>query len=388
MNDRNTRQESALTMPWLVGLGLGALALIGYFTHGFGLLPPPAKGPVDTPALVRRGEQIFVPETSALRQKLTLASADLRPTNGKIMLPGVVEADPSRVANVLSPLSGRLVGLKASLGDRVTKGQVLAVIDSPDLAQAYDDFDKAADSEKLTKRNLDRQMAQFKIGAISERDRDQAVSDHDQAQAELTRTITRLSVIGVDPKARAADRKIKVRAPSAGSITQIAVAEGNMINDPTQALMTLADLSRVFVTAQAAEKDLAAISKDQAALISLIAYPGEVMPGRVSFVSDIVEPDTRRTKIRISFDNAKHLLKPNMFGTVTLDGPVVDQVVLPTSALLINNERTTVFVAVTPWTFVRREVEAAFEEGTSIQIRSGLKAGDQVVVKGGVFLND
>jgi cobalt-zinc-cadmium efflux system membrane fusion protein len=388
MNDRNTRQDSALFSPWLIGLGLGVLTLIGYFTHGFGLLPPPAKGPVDAPALIRKGDQIFVPETSALRQKLSLASADLRPTNGKISLPAMVEADPSRIANVLTPLSGRLIALKARLGDRVAKGQVLAIIDSPDLAQAYDDYDKAADLENVTRRNLNRQRAQFEIGAISERDRDQAISDHDQAQAELTRTITRLSVIGADPKASRSERKISVRAPSAGSITQISVAEGNMINDPTQALMTLADLSRVFVTAQAAEKDLPAIVKDQPAAISFAAFPGEVMTGRVSFVSDVVEPDTRRTKIRISFDNAKHLLKPNMFATVTLDGPVVNQVVLPTSALLINNERTTVFVAIAPWTFERREVEAAFEEGTQIHIRSGLKAGDQVVVKGGVFLND
>jgi len=388
MNDRNARHKSALPMSWMAALGLGALALAGYLTHGFGLFQPPAKPAADTPALIRKGDQIFVPEGSALRQKLVLAQASLRPANGKISLPGIVEADPARIANVLTPLSGRLIALKASLGDRVAKGQVLAVIDSPDLAQAYDDYDKAADSEKVTKRNLDRQLAQFKIGAISERDRDQAISDHDQAQAELTRTLTRLGVIGADPKASQPDRKITLRAPASGSITQIAVAQGNMINDPTQPLMTLADLSRVFVTAQAPEKDLAGIAKDQPAAISLIAYPGEVMTGRVSFVSDVVEPDTRRTKIRISFDNAKHLLKPNMFGTVTLDGPAINQVVLPTSALLINNERITVFVAVAPWTFERREVDAAFEEGNQIQIRSGLKAGDQVVVQGGVFLND
>ena len=114
-----------------------------------------------------------------------------------------------------------------------------------------------------------------------------------------------------------------------GSITTLAVAPGNMINDPTQPIMTIADLGTVWVTAMAAEKDVAAVCKNQDADVSLAAYPDRVLRGKVLFVSDVIEPDSRRNKMRIAFANRDYALKPNMFATVTLRAPSAPQVVLP-----------------------------------------------------------
>jgi cobalt-zinc-cadmium efflux system membrane fusion protein len=130
------------------------------------------------------------------------------------------------------------------------------------------------------------------------------------------------------------------------------------------------------------------VSKNQDAEVSLVAYPDRVLHGKVLFVSDVIEPDSRRDKIRIAFANPDYALKPNMFGSVVIAGAARAQVVVPSSALLMNNDRTSVFVATAPWTFERRTVETALEEGTTVAIRSGVNAGDQVVVKGGILLND
>ena len=105
-----------------------------------------------------------------------------------------------------------------------------------------------------------------------------------------------------------------------GSVTTLAVAPGNMINDPTQPLMTIADLSTVWVTALVPEKDVAAVAKNQDAEVSLTAYPDRVLHGKVLFVSDVIDADSRRDKIRIAFANSDYALKPNMFATVTLTG--------------------------------------------------------------------
>ena len=161
-----------------------------------------------------------------------------------------------------------------------------------------------------------------------------------------------------------------------------------IINDPTQSVMTIADLSTVWVTAMVAEKDIGAVSRNQDAEVRLAAYPERTLRGKVLFVSDVIEPDSRRNKLRIAFANADHALKPNMFATVTLLGAQQSRVVLPSSALLMNNDRTSVLVAVAPWTFERRTVDPQLEEGTSIAIRSGVNAGEQVVVRGGILLND
>jgi membrane fusion protein, heavy metal efflux system len=370
------------------GVGLGLLFLIVFLTHGFGLMGGAGKSAGEPEPMVRQGDKILVPEGSALRARLSVMPASVQAVNAKLVLPGVVEADPARTAAVLTPLSGRVVALKVALGDRVSRGQALAVIDSPDLGQAFEDDDKAADTAKLTEKNLGRQEAQNKLGVASDRDLDQARSDHAQAAAEYTRTEARLKILGVPAGDRSSSRLLTVTAPVDGSITALSVAPGNMINDPTQPMMSIADLSTVWVTALVPEKDVAAVSKNQDAEVKLLAYPERPLRGKVLFVSAVIEPDSRRNKIRIAFANQDYALKPNMFATVTLTGPTQSQVVLPSSALLMNNDRTSVFVATAPWTFERRNVETALDEGSAVAIRSGVAAGEQVVVKGGILLND
>jgi cobalt-zinc-cadmium efflux system membrane fusion protein len=370
------------------GVGFGALFLAVFLTRGFGLFGGRGKGAEAPQSMVRQGDKIIVPEGSALRDRLSVMPAVAQAVSAKLVLPGVVESDPARTAAVLTPLGGRVIALKVSLGDRVARGQVLAVVDSPDLGQAYDDYDKAADTVKLTEKNLGRQEAQNKLGTASDRDLDQARSDHAQAVAEYTRTQARLKILGVPLGSASSSRLLTVTAPVDGSITALAVASGNMINDPTQPLMTIADLSTVWVTALVPEKDVASVSKNQDAEVSLMAYPDRVLHGKVLFVSAVIEPDSRRNKFRIAFANPDYALKPNMFAAVTLSGPAHSQVVLPSSALLMNNDRTSVFVATAPWTFERRTVDPQLEEGSLVAIRSGVEAGEQVVVKGGILLND
>src|ERR1700691_1200128 len=339
------------------GLGLGVLFLVALVTHGFGLWGGSAKGPEPPALMVRQGDRIIVPEGSALRDRLSVMPASTQPVSPNLVLPAAVESDPARTALVLPAFGGRVVTLKVGLGQRVVQGQPLAVIDSPDLAQAYDDNDKAADAFKLADKMLARQKEQSKIGTVSEQDLDQARSNYAQAEAEYSRTQAHLRTLGVAADAKPFGRLLTVTAPVSGSITTLAITPGTMINDPTQPIMTVADLDRT-------------------------------LHGKVLFASDVIESDSRRNKVRIAFANADHALKPNMFGTVTLLGAPRSRVVLPTSALLMNNDRTTVFVAVAPWTFERRTVETDLEEGTSVAIRSGINAGDQVVVKGGILLND
>src|ERR1700735_4053890 len=244
------------------GAGLGLLFLAVFLTHGFGLFGGSGKGREEPQLMVRQGDKIIVPEGSALRGRLTVEPASAQAVGPKLILPGIVESDPARTTAVLTPLSGRLIALKVALGDRVARGQVLAVIDSPDLGQAFDDDAKAADTAKLTEKNLARQEAQNKLGAASDRDLDQARSDHAQAAAEYSRTQARLKTLGVLSGDRSSSRLLTVTAPVGGSITALSVAPGNMINDPTQPMMSIADLSTVWVAALVPEKDVAAVSKD------------------------------------------------------------------------------------------------------------------------------
>jgi cobalt-zinc-cadmium efflux system membrane fusion protein len=370
------------------GLGLGIVLLAAFLTHGFGLLVA-APSPPPAPLFVHQADRIEIPEGSPLRERLTVEPVVAHPVSGDLTVPGVVESDPARTAMVLAPLGGRVRALKVSLGDRVGAHQVLAIVDSPDLAQAFNDDDRAATALKLARKTLERQEGQHAIGAASDKDLDQARSDEAAAAADHQRTQAHLRAVGaLDETAEPHSRLLIVRAPFAGSVTALAIAPGQMINDPTQSIMTIADLSTVWVTALVAQRNLPHVKADEEALVSLDGEGGATLKGKVAFVSDVLDPESRRTKVRIAFANPRGTLKPNMYATVTLRSAQRSQVVLPTSALLMNNDRTTVFVATGPWTFERRAVEPELEEGSTVVIRSGLAAGERVIVRGGILLND
>jgi len=370
------------------GLGGGLLLVALLLTQGFGLWGGHGGGGGENPALVHQGERIFIPEKSPLRSRLTVVPAAAEERSATVTAPGVVESDPTRTVTVLPPGAGRVREVKVSLGDRVQRGQVLATIDSPDLAQAYADNDKAAAAAALAARNLAWAEEQLKIGAAAQRDLESARNDDAQAAAEYARSRERLRAMGAEQDAKGEARLLSVRAPAAGSITALSIAPGASINDDTQPIMTLADLSVVWVTALIAERDLAGVARGQDAEVALDAYPGRTLHGKVLFVADVIESDSRRDKTRIAFPNPDALLKPNMFATVTLRAAPLRRVVLPSSALLMNNDRTSVFVAVAPWTFERRTVQPLLAEGTEIAIESGVAPGEQVVVRGGILLND
>ncbi len=272
------------------GIGLGLLLLLILLTHGFGLLNRGNKGPSEPELMVRQGDKIIIPEGSALRSRLNVAAASSQAVNPKLLLPAIVESDPARTAAVLTPLSGRLIALKVALGDRVSRGQVVAIIDSPDLGQAYDDNEKAADAFKLTEKNLGAPGGAEQagrgvgpgLGSSEERLRPSRRGIHaDPGAPENARRFRR----GKVAEAKSASRELSVTAPVGGSVTALNVAPGNMINDPTQPLMTIADLSTIWVTAMVPEKDIAGVSKNQEAQVTLAAYPDRVLHGKVLFVS-------------------------------------------------------------------------------------------------------
>ncbi len=304
-----------------------------------------------------------------------------------LTLPAVVEADPARTAKVLPSVAGRVVDLKVQLGARVAAGDVLAVIESGDLAQAFSDLEKARSALTLTKQTLDRLLVLEKTRAISVKDREQAQSDYAQAQSEFERAQNRLQAIGA-PDQKGDDRHLSMKAPVAGSVIDLQVAPGAFLNDPTAAVMTIADLSTVWVTANVPEKDTALISKGQSVDVVFTAYPNEVFKGKVLFVSDVLDPDTRRTKVRIAFDNPDIRLKPNMFANATFLAPEQAMPVVPTTALILRGETDQVFVEVAPFVFEARPVEVAFQQGDEAIVARGVKAGERIVVKGGVLLND
>jgi cobalt-zinc-cadmium efflux system membrane fusion protein len=379
----------AATVFLIIGAGLGA--------GGYRLIAPlssdeadarAARAKEDVPILVRDGDQVSIPDGSPLRNKLEVAAIATRPFQRTLTLPAVVEVDPARLAKILPPLSGRIVQLKVQLGQRVEAGQPLAVLDSADLRAAYNDHDRAEIAFGLATKVRDRLHSLNRAGGIADKEVQQADADFGTAEAELQRAEARLKQIGVPLVSASTSRLLTIVSPIAGSVIDLAVAPGAFWNDPTAALMTVADLTSIWVTAIVPEKDISFIAEKQAVNVNFAAYPGETLEGHVLFISDVLDADTRRAKVRISFPNPDFRLKPGMFANVTVLAPVQAVLMVRTSAIVLKKDANRVFVETAPWRFTPRQVRTGVQQGDEIVIEDGLKVGDRVVVKGAVLLND
>jgi membrane fusion protein, heavy metal efflux system len=366
-------------------VGAGAYHLhIGPFAR-----PAPAPAAIEKmQPFIRAGQRITVPEGSPVRTKLVIQPVEEQDIQRRLVLPAVVEADPSHLIKVLPPLAGRATQLKVQLGERVRAGQPLVVIDSPDLTTAYADYDRAKVLMSLALKNRNRQRILGKDGWTDEKDLQQVETDYLAAEVELQRAGARRKKIGVDAETPNKSRNVTVVAPMAGSVIDLGVAPGAFWNDVTAPLMTIADLSTVWVTASVPEKDTSLVSKGQLVDVIFDAYPGEVFKGHVLFVSDVLDPDTRRTKVRIAFDNPNTRLKPGMFANVSFYAPMRRVPVVPTSALVVKDDANQVLVETEPWTFEARTVDIDFQQGDQVVLKGGVKAGDRIVAKGGVLLGD
>jgi cobalt-zinc-cadmium efflux system membrane fusion protein len=374
---------------WLLIAAVAAIVLGGglwAYKRSHGQQSTESAGSADQTELIRRQGKIFIPEGSPYRKRITVAPVQQKSVSRSKLVTGAVEADPTRTVKILAPVAGRVADLSVALGDTVKKGQRLATIDSGDLAQAVADAEKARATVKLTKSAMERAVGLNKAGGLALKELEQAQNDYRQATSELKRAEARLEVIG-DSGTVSGQRQIVLTAPIDGTVTALDTAPGDFIDNTTESMMTISNLEKVWVTASVQEKDLSFVQRDERVEVTLLAYPGEVFSGKVQVISQLLEADTRRNKVRISFDNPYGLFKLNMFATVRFYAPAAQTILVPSSALFIVNDTTSVFVEVAPWTFERKPVVIESDyEGSSI-VR-GLEPGQRIVVGGGVLLND
>ena len=294
---------------------------------------------------------------------------------------GVVAPDVNRTIHVTSLGSGRVVDLKARLGEQVKKGQVLLAISSPDLAGAFSDYQKAVADERLAKRALDRAQILFDKGAIAEKDHQIAEDTEEKAKVDVQTAAQHVRVLGGDPAHPSA--LIELKAPVAGTIVEQNVAgfEGIKSLDNTPNLFTIADLSQVWVVCDVFENDLDNVSMGDSAEIRLNAYPDRVLHGRVADISRVLDPNTRSAKVRIVLNNADGTLRPGMFAVATFRSKKLKQaVVVPTTAVMRLHDKDWVFVQEAPKQFRRQEVTTTGGSADGMQeIRNGISAGQSIV---------
>ena len=301
---------------------------------------------------------------------------------------GRVTFDEERVSRVASPVSGRVVELLARPGGRGEEGQPLLAIASPDAEAALSDLTAAEADERLAQKSLDRARRLYADQAIPHKDVLAAESDAVKATAVLARVRTRIEVLGLAERRDAAARaRFALRAPIAGVVVERPAQLGMEVRaDSCTPLVTVADLSRLWVLADVYERDLGLVAKGERAEVRVPAYPSQVFAGQVTNIGEVVDPVTRTVKVRIEVSNPQAQLKPEMFARVALlGGRRAATLSVPEGAVLSDGQANAVIVAESG---VLRE--ASHRGGTGaggrVRVLAGLREGEQVVVDGGLFL--
>lgn len=367
-----TRTTTAIAPVCCAGLLAAALLGSGCARSAQASVPEEQVQPIE-----QRGADLYVPERSPLRERLTLGAVAAQKVRHELDVPATAEADPAAITKISPPLQGRVVKLLVRLGQAVRKGDPLYTFDSADLAAAQSDYLKARSADALARRSLGRQKDLQEHGIGAQKDLEQAQSDADSARSELSRAETRLQLLGMD--LGEVGKPLTVRAPIDGRVIDLATAPGQYQNDPAAVLMVIADLSTIWVTAQVPEKDIQRVAVGDDARVQFSAYPGERFAGRIQFVGDVLAPETRTVKVRIQLANAQHRLKPGMFARVTVQGKEAPELVVPASALLVRGDRSFLFVEKAPWTFERRPVETGEPLAVGVSVVRGLTAGERIV---------
>jgi cobalt-zinc-cadmium efflux system membrane fusion protein len=310
-----------------------------------------------------------------------LAEVESRNLPDVLRANGSVTPDVSRTIRVTSLGSGRVVDLRARLGDRVNRGQILLRISSSDLATAMADYQKAQADEILSRKALERAQLLSSRGALAEKDLQLAQDTEDKAKIDLQTAEQRVHILGGDPAH--AGPLIELRAPVSGTIVEQNVSgfEGVKSLDNTPNLFTIADLSMVWILCDVYENDLGIVGIGDAAEIRLNAYPDQIFRGVVQDISRVLDPNTRSAKVRVVLRNPDGSLRPGMFAVATFRSRRSrPRLVVPGTAILRLQDRDWIFRKEGDQRFRRVEVHALGEAGSGmVQVQDGLKPGDQII---------
>jgi membrane fusion protein, heavy metal efflux system len=382
---------------------LQLIILISIFWTGVALISCSSEGEITKPEDEHTDEHSETQDHIKLSQEalttlnLKTSVVERKPLSSEIKTTAVIEPNRTRIAHVSPRISGRVVDVKAFLGDSVQQGQVLAELDSIELGQTKAEYLESKANLEVARANYSRENRLFKKQITSEKEYLYAKAEFIRSESALNTALETLRLLGLS------DEEIKslkwgetdhpasifpLIAPFTGTVVEQHIVLGEFIK-PEDKPYTIADLSHLWIQLDIYEKDLRWVEVGKTVDIKVNAYPDENFEGKITYVSDILDESTRAAKARVEILNMDGKLKPGMFATAIISIPSSDNeeviVVLNTAIQQIEG-KSAVFVQEGEDSFEMRGVSLGQHSGDYVQVLKGLSPGDKVVTEGGFYL--
>ena len=369
---------------WLMLIAAGVVgggAYYQYKSHSDKPVQYKVKAKADTDILqYAPGAPQLTAIHSEVVQRVPVPLAD--PLNGKVTY------NENLTARIAAPISGRVLSIKAELGDSVHAGQTLLLMDAPDLGNAIADTEKANADARLKQLALNRAHTLYQGEALARKDLEAAESDYAAANAEARRAALRLKNLMPNGMSNT-NEGYALRSPIAGVVAQRQVNPGEEIRpDLADPLFTITSPDQVWVSVDLPENLIAKARIGRPVSIAVDAYPDKQFNGRIEKVAPALDPVTRRITVRCSVDNAEQLLKPEMYARVTLIADISRTAFrIPNTALVTDGLYSYVFIEHAPGVLQKRKVVLSAQDRDFSYTVDGLKANDRIVTAGALLLN-
>jgi cobalt-zinc-cadmium efflux system membrane fusion protein len=356
------------------------------------LLPGCSEKTTAKPAPLR--SPLVIEAGADLASRLTLGEPAYAEVRESMRVPGRIEVDETRFARVGSPVTGRITDLAATVGENVTRGQVLATINSTELSSAQLAYLKSLSQRSLAARAAARAQQLVEADVIGNAELQRRQAELSQAEAEVGAARDQLKVLGMAAGAidklsesRTITSITQIIATISGTVIERKVTEGQVVQ-PADGVFLVADLSRVWVVADVPEQNAGSLRVGESVQVEIPALGNRMLQGTLSFVSPIVSPETRTVRARMELANKDREYKPSMLASVLIRSTPQKRMTVPNEALVREDNRDYVFVQTGDGVFGLREVTLGIEHEGRRVVQGGLRDGERVVIDGAFHLNN
>lgn len=390
-------QQSRLRLAAIAGAVALALGLAACSKESAKDAPAAQGAKADAHAGEKKGEgkdehaeeatELTLTSEEAERAGVKVEAVKAQALGETVVVTATIHPDQDRLVRVSPRIEGRVLSAPAKLGDKVRAGQILATLDSVEVGETHAAWTQAQAELRIAEADFKRAESLNAEEIIPRKDFLRAQADRDKAAAGLRAAADRLRLLGGAPGATGNSVSgFAVTAPFAGTVIEKKVTLGEQAT-PSKPMFTVADLSRVWIQAALPEAALAKVRVGANAKVTVPAYPGETFTGKVGHIGAMLDKETRTVAARIEVPNADGRLKPEMFATATIEavGEKREAISLPDAAIVLLDGKPSIFVF-EQGAYEVREVEPGERIGGRTVLKSGVKAGDEVVTAGAYAL--
>jgi cobalt-zinc-cadmium efflux system membrane fusion protein len=340
---------------------------------------------------VERKERVKLSPEALKNTDIKTAPVTTQALADTIAVTATISHNQDRLFHVTPRITGRVVEVRVSLGSEVKKGSVLAVLDSTELGQTKAEYLKAQTLLELAKANYEREKSLFDQKIAARKDVLAAEAEYRKVEAEARTLHERLRLYGLSEQTitnlNHAPSHYLLTSPGPGVVIEREISNGEVI-EVGKKVFTISDLSTVWVLLNIYEKDLARVHKGSVVKIRTESYPDETFSGKVTYIGDVVDPQSRTLPLRVAVPNPKGRLKPGMFATAEVVTGISSKqaILIPAPAIQKIEGKPAVFVRQQDGSFAKRDLELGRELGGQVEVKSGVKEGEQVVTEGSFTL--